>query len=205
MSPRVSLILASLVLACTSNDPADTDASTSGSTGTSGPTTTSATTSTSATSATSATGTTGPNDPTTAGTAAEASSAGSEDGSASEAGTAATGDGGVTFTEVYEQVIMPKACNSGYCHGGGAGGLELTDEATSYANLVDMAAASPACGQSMRVVPGSLDESILWYRVRPSALDAGNPCASKMPQGSMGLSDAEAQLVEDWISGGALE
>jgi hypothetical protein len=202
----------SLALACSvTNDPADTDASTSAaSTGASGPTSTTgstaSTSSTTATASTATSATTGPDDPTTAGTtpATEASSGGSEDSSASEAGTAETGDG-VSFTAVYEQVIMPNACNSGYCHGGGAGGLELTDEATSYANLVDMAATSMVCGQSMRVVPGSLEESILWYRVRPAALDAGNPCAPKMPQGSMGLSDAEAKLVDDWIAGGALE
>jgi hypothetical protein len=32
----------------------------------------------------------------------------------------------------------------------------------------------------------------------------GMPCAEKMPQGSMGLSDADAQVVYDWIAGGAL-
>ena len=100
---------------------------------------------------------------------------------------------------------MPKGCNSGYCHGNGAGGLVMTDEATSYANLVEMAATAMVCGQSMRVVPGSPDESIMWYRVRPAALDAGNPCAPKMPQSSMGLTDDEAKLVDDWIAGGALE
>lgn len=126
------------------------------------------------------------------------------------AGTSDTGDTGVaavSFTEVYEQVILANGCNAGYCHGGGAGGLELTDEATSYANLVEVKAAAMLCDQSVRVVPGSLAESILWYRVRPAALDAMTPCAtdSKMPKGSMGLGDAEAQLVSDWIVGGALE
>jgi hypothetical protein len=111
----------------------------------------------------------------------------------------------VTFTDVFEQVILVRGCNVGYCHGGGIGGLEMTDEATSYANLVDVAAAAPMCGQSQRVVPGSLEESILWYRVRPSELDMGMPCAPKMPEGSMGLTEAEAQVVNDWIVGGALE
>ena len=89
--------------------------------------------------------------------------------------------------------------------GGGAGGLDMTDEATTYANLVEVAATMALCDQSMRVVPGSPDTSILWYRVRPAAMDAGMPCAPKMPQGSMGLADDQAQLVNDWIAGGALE
>ncbi len=112
----------------------------------------------------------------------------------------------VSFTDVYEQVILPNGCNAGYCHGGSAGGLEMTDEATSYANLVEVMAVATLCDQTTRVVPGSLAESILWYRVRPSAQD-DTPCAdgSKMPKMSMGLSEPQAQLVSDWIVGGALE
>ena len=113
----------------------------------------------------------------------------------------------VSFTDIYEQVLLPNGCNAGYCHGGSAGGLEMTDEATSYANLVEVTAVATLCDQTTRVVPGSLAESVLWYRVRPSALDADSPCAdgSKMPKMSMGLSEAQAQLVSDWIVGGALE
>lgn len=122
-----------------------------------------------------------------------------------ETGTAETGPVEVSFTEVFEQIILPNGCNAGYCHGGGAGGLDMTDEATTYANLVEVAATMPKCDQTMRVVPGSLEASIVWYRVRPAALDMGMPCAPKMPQGSMGLSDEQAQLMSDWIVGGALE
>ena len=118
-----------------------------------------------------------------------------------------TGVPAVSFTDVFEQVILPNGCNAGYCHGGGAGGLEITDEATSYANLVEVKAAVEFCDQTMRVVPGSLDESSLWIRVRPADLDGLTPCATgnKMPKGSMGLTAPEAQLVSDWIVGGALE
>lgn len=198
MQPRLSLMLcAALVLACTvtSNDDTagtETAAGTSGTSGTSGMTsdTSGPTTATAGTSGTAESGGATEPDPTTAGSAE---------------GTGETGAGGVSFTEVYEQIIMPKGCNSGYCHGSGSGGLTMTDEATSYANLVEMAATTPVCGQGMRVVPGSLDESTVWYRVRPATLDDGNPCAPKMPQGSMGLTAPEAQLVDDWIAGGALE
>ena len=100
---------------------------------------------------------------------------------------------------------MPQGCNSGYCHGGGAGGLTMTDEATSYANLVEVDAMSMACSAAVRVVPGAPEESVLWLRARPAALDEGMPCASKMPEGSEGLSDADGQLLYDWIAGGALD
>ena len=70
---------------------------------------------------------------------------------------------------------------------------------------MEVSATAAVCGQSMRVVPGSIETSILWSRVRPAAQDPVPACASKMPKGSMGLSEAEAQLVNDWISGGALE
>ncbi len=153
-------------------------------------------------------------DPTTAGptsggptsgpTSAETGEDSSGPGTA-DTGTAETGPVEVSFTDVFEQVIMPNGCNAGYCHGGGAGGLDMTDEATTYANLVEVGATMALCEQTMRVVPGSLDESIMWYRVRPAAMDMGMPCAPKMPQGSMGLSEEQAQLVSDWIVGGALE
>jgi hypothetical protein len=128
------------------------------------------------------------------------------EGTAESTGAADTtgGPGGVSFTEVFEQVLVPQSCTSGYCHGGGAGGLDMMDEATAYASLVDVPAVTPVCGLAMRVVPGAPDESITWLRARPAALD-DEPCAPKMPQGSSGLSEADAQLVKDWIAGGALE
>lgn len=128
----------------------------------------------------------------------------SETGESGETGTTGVVPA-VTFLEIYEQVILPGGCNAGYCHGGGAGGLEMTDEASTYAALVEMPAAVAMCGQTLRVAPGEPDASVLWYRVRPAALDGGMACAPKMPQGSMGLADEQAQLVKNWISGGALE
>jgi hypothetical protein len=125
--------------------------------------------------------------------------------SGGSSGGAETGTGAPSFTEVYENVIVGQGCTAGYCHGGMAGGLELTDEATSYANLVEVDATTAACGLMQRVVPGAPEQSILWMRVRPAAEDMGMGCAPKMPQGSMGLADADATLVKEWIAGGALE
>lgn len=150
---------------------------------------------------------------TTAGATTSGGSSGQAETGTAETGTptsggssgAETGTGAPSFTEVYETVIVGQGCTAGYCHGGMAGGLEMTDEATSYANLVEVDATTAVCGLMQRVVPGAPEQSILWMRVRPAAEDMGMGCAPKMPQGSMGLADAEAQLVEEWIAGGALE
>lgn len=141
------------------------------------------------------------------GTTAGGSSGQAETGTPTSGGSsgAETGTAGPSFTEVYETVIVGQGCTAGYCHGGMAGGLELTDEATSYANLVEVEATMAACGLTQRVVPGAPEQSILWMRVRPAAEDMGMACAPKMPQGSMGLAEADATLVKEWIAGGALE
>lgn len=200
MQPRAPLLLlVGLVLACTTTPGDDPTASESGTTApatTSGASAGSSGSSGAAGSSGAGEATTQPDDPTTAST--------DED---SSGGPGTTGGPAVSFMTVYEQIVLTKGCNAGYCHGGGAGGLEMTDEATTYANLVDVAGTTMQCGQSTRVVPGEPDLSILWYRVRPAALDAGDPCAQdgKMPKGMPPLSDAEAQLVHDWIAGGALE
>ena len=146
-------------------------------------------------------------DPTTANPTTNPSTDPTADPSTTTATTGDTGVPAVSFTEVYEQVIMVHGCNAGYCHGGSAGGLEMTDEATTYANLVEVKATTALCDQSMRVAPGAPDESILWYRVRPAAQDGMNTCAKddKMPKVGDGLDDTQAQLVRDWIAGGALE
>lgn len=80
----------------------------------------------------------------------------------------------------------------------------MTDIQTSYDSLVGVDATMATCNLTARVVAGAPDESIMWMRVRPIAMDNGMPCTNKMPQGSDGLGDADAQVVYDWIAGGAL-
>jgi hypothetical protein len=118
-------------------------------------------------------------------------------------GDPTTGDG--SFAEVY-QVFVEDGCTAGYCHGADANGLTMTDEATSYMNLVGVDATTAACDLTQRVVAGEPDQSILWMRVRPAALDGGMPCAIKMPNDGTdnGLPEADAQIVYDWIAAGAL-
>lgn len=111
-----------------------------------------------------------------------------------------------SFQRLYDEVFAPEGCTAGYCHGASAGGLDGLDADTLYAALVDVEAQAAACGLTRRVVPGDPESSILWYRVRPSSLDDGAPCAAKMPagMGDTGLSEEAALLVYDWIAGGAL-
>lgn len=106
----------------------------------------------------------------------------------------------VKFADVYRQTIAG-GCTSGYCHGGGAGGLTMTDETSAYAALVDVPATTAVCGGTLRVSPGSADASILWHRVRPSA-HGEKACATKMP-GEAGLDGESARVVKAWIDGGA--
>lgn len=119
--------------------------------------------------------------------------------------TTETGAVPPSFAEVYESIFMSRGCLSNYCHGAMATELVMSDAAVAYANLVGSAATEASCGLSVRVVPGAPEESVLWRRVRPATLDAGDMCAAKMPLGTMGLEEAEAQLVYDWIAAGAPE
>ncbi len=110
-----------------------------------------------------------------------------------------------TFQRVWDEVLVPKGCTSGYCHGAPGGGLDLSSEDMAYWSLTGPPAGTPACGAFLRVVPGHPDHSVLWLRVRPMALEpSGEACLPKMPHGSQGLDGATAALVEDWILQGAL-
>lgn len=199
---RAATLGLAAVLACGAPEPSD-GASTGGSStasqteGSSGPGTS---TGGSGTTTGGSTGESSTGAPTTGGSSGDATTTGTSTG-----GSTGTGGAAPSFTEVYESILVPQGCTAGYCHGGMAAGLLMTDEATAYANLVEIAATLPVCGLSVRVIPGLPEESVMWRRVRPSALDMGDMCAGKMPEGSMGLDDPASQLVYDWIAGGALE
>lgn len=122
-------------------------------------------------------------------------------------GDASPGDAAspsVTFAEVYSEVFAANSCSSGYCHGAGAGGFTISDETGTHFALVNQSAMAPSCGLTDLVVPGDPESSLLWRRIRPVALDEGDVCAPKMPQGSEGVDAEDSQLVYDWIAGGAL-
>ena len=130
---------------------------------------------------------------------------GDGDGDPSGDGDGDTGGEEVRYADVHP-IFEQAGCTSPYCHGiegAAAGDLLLTDAATSYDNLVGVVASVGVCDLSTRVVSNDPASSILWLRVRPSAQDMGMDCAPKMPDGSEGLSEADAQLVYDWINSGA--
>ena len=110
-----------------------------------------------------------------------------------------------SFGEIFSVVFGGTySCGNGYCHGGGTGGFQVSDATLTHFNLVNQSAVSPVCGLTQLVVPGDPESSILWRSVRPVDLDGGDTCAPKMPQGSDGMAEADAQLVYDWIADGAL-
>lgn len=110
----------------------------------------------------------------------------------------------IAFNQVYAAVFASDyGCSGGYCHGSGAGGFSVSDEVGTYFALVDQYAIAPSCGATQLVVPGDPDSSLLWLRLRPAAMDGDDVCVPKMPAGSAGLDADTAQLVYDWILGGA--
>ncbi len=123
---------------------------------------------------------------------------------------AATDTGGdqvantASFATVWSDLLIPQGCTAGYCHGSGAGGLDMSSQSAAYDNLVGVDAFLPACSLTKRVVAGEPDQSIVWLRARNPERDPATACVDKMPQGSTGLAPADAQLLKDWIAGGAL-
>jgi len=92
---------------------------------------------------------------------------------------------------------------TGYCHDAGSGGLTFQDEDSTYSNIKTGAATTAVCGLTERVVAGDPDKSILWIRVRPVDQDTEDCAAGKMPKDRDPLSAEDAQLIYDWIQGGA--
>ena len=102
-----------------------------------------------------------------------------------------------------QTTIFSTTCVDSFCHdaSGMSGGLVLT-EGQSYGNLVNVSpqnAVALAEGL-LRVAPGDPDHSFLVVKL------AGPPLVSlgsQMPLGKDPLSEAQMQLIRDWISAGA--
>ena len=101
---------------------------------------------------------------------------------------------------MWKEVLEPRGCTAGYCHGAQAGGMLLQSETQAIEQMVNVAATQEDCGVTVRVVPGSPEDSVLWARVQPG----DDTCsANRMPQGGEPLTEIEAALVYDWILSGA--
>ena len=109
---------------------------------------------------------------------------------------------GVTFARVQAEILTP-SCAIPDCHVSGAPGGDfqppegLTLEAgKSHALLVNVRAGEV---DRLRVAPGDPDGSYLLAKVTPGAKIAWHP----MPLNRPALSEAERQLIRDWIAAGA--
>ncbi len=103
--------------------------------------------------------------------------------------------GAISFADVYTNVITG-TCTGGACHGGGAGGLDMSSEAKAYANLVGVA--STGKPGATRVIAGDPVTSYLVLKLE----GAPNIAGQKMPLGG-NLPAADLQMVKDWITDGA--
>lgn len=122
-----------------------------------------------------------------------------------------------TFTNVYANVIGARCTG---CHRPGGGGvntgmLDMSTQATAYANLVGVASAGTAGGASgitcasiamTRVSPGNATGSLLYNKVASKLAGTPAACGSPMPLPATAtpLTQAQVDLIAAWIGGGAL-
>lgn len=103
-----------------------------------------------------------------------------------------------TFTRVQNEVFTPKCALSG-CHQGPASlaqeGLVLAS-GSAYDNIVSVRANQNS--SIFRVTPGDAANSYLWRKITPGQPIVGD----RMPE-TGSITEAERQLVTDWILRGA--
>jgi hypothetical protein len=134
-------------------------------------------------------------------------------GASGGAGMAAP-SGPPTFTRVWNEVLDGKTCSGTFCHGMGIGMLHLDNSAIAYQNLVGVPAAGDKCGTSgkMRVVPFDPDNSLLLDKISHEQPSCGDlmPLGAKIEPNCVSNvkavcnTQAEIQLVHDWIAAGAM-
>jgi hypothetical protein len=128
-----------------------------------------------------------------------------------------------TFTNVYADVIAPRCVS---CHQPGKSGvntgmLDMSTQATAYGSLVGVPAAGTGAGASgvtctslgvgaedggsplLRVAPGSASSSLLYEKVNARVVGINPPCGSGMPLTGAALTQAQVDLIGDWIGAGA--
>lgn len=107
------------------------------------------------------------------------------------------GPDGPTFTQIQDNIFTTSCALSG-CHTGTfpPQGLNLS-EGQAYASLVNVAAQEVQ--GLLRVKPGDPNNSYLVMKITGAAGIAGG----RMPLGRTPLSDAQIQMIRDWIENGA--
>jgi hypothetical protein len=133
--------------------------------------------------------------PSDGGGAAPSDAEGAPDAVADDAG------GGATFTEVYSEIINGAPdCNGCHEPPSPTGDLDMSSQATAYANLVGKpATAAPKCASATQLLvdPGNASDSLLYLKV------TNPPCGSQMPLNGPVLTAPQVQLIESWINAGA--
>jgi hypothetical protein len=125
--------------------------------------------------------------------------------SSSTSSSSSPGETAPTFTEVYNDVMVPNGCSSHHIATGPDDFLDMSTQANAYKNLVGVKADGPKCGTSglTRVVAGNASESLMYEKVS----EAKPPCGGQMPLGcsaSSCLSTSDQQEIQNWINAGAM-
>jgi hypothetical protein len=103
-----------------------------------------------------------------------------------------------TFGDLKTTIFEP-TCSGIGCHLNGGTSAPILDDADAYNTLLGFAE-----GADLNyVVPGNLEESYLWHKMKGTHRDVGGS-GSAMPLGST-LSEEQIALLEAWILGGAPE
>jgi hypothetical protein len=131
-----------------------------------------------------------------------------DEGEATSAGTSSSGgEDSTTMIPVvdYATQIQPIWNSQCTCHLQGMSGTMVAPTLTlnmqvSYDELVGTP--SMAMPGLARIEPSDPDASYLWHKLHDTQLDVGGT-GTEMPPG-ITLPEADVQLIEDWIRGGAL-
>lgn len=123
--------------------------------------------------------------------------------------TSSSGEDSTTMVPVvdYATQIQPIWNFQCTCHLQGPSGTMVATTLTlnmevSYGELVGKAVMSVPGLALDRITPFDLDASYLWHKIQNTQLEIGGN-GTEMPPGGV-LPEADVQLIEDWIRGGAL-
>jgi hypothetical protein len=117
-----------------------------------------------------------------------------------------TGDGDGDPGLSFEADVFPIIQSNCSCHGGGSGGLTMSNATTAYDNLVSVPSVHDA--NTNRVEPGDAANSFLYQKI--TATQAGlSPTNGQMPKtagqelSANPLSAGDMATIESWINDGA--
>ncbi|GMV39091.1 MAG: hypothetical protein AMXMBFR64_08070 [Myxococcales bacterium] len=103
----------------------------------------------------------------------------------------------VTFEAVWA-ILESYSCTNGYCHGSGAGYLQMSSQEGAYAALY---AVDSFCDGTKLVDPGNAAASLLYLKVVPGK---PSPCGAKMPKDAGEMDADDALVIRKWIEAGAM-